>query len=386
MQPDLSSLDICIAVTGLKTGDNPQPGVPVIRSIRNAGFGGKIIGLVYDSLESGIYVDGLVDEIYQIPYPSAGAESFLSRLDYIRNRSPIDVIIPTLDAEIITYIRLCKELEKRNIHSFLPDEEHYLLRDKTRLATYFPDKGIQVPQTILLTEAAQIHHLEQMMPYPVFIKGRYYEAFKANNAHEALKHFEDISSRWGLPIIAQRIIQGDEFNVVIIGDGNGGMIGMVPQRKLVITDKGKGFGGVVVKNPGLDRYAADLMRNLRWRGACELELIKGLDNVFYLIEINPRFPAWVRLAEGAGQNQPAALVMLALGMAIDALPPYKPGTLFIRHAEDIISDIQVMGEISARAELIKTTAPDRNNAINDTLVKQDNTTTTRKPDPGMGSK
>ncbi len=45
-----------IAVSGLKTGDNPQPGVPVIRSIRNAGFEGKIIGLIYDSLESGIYV------------------------------------------------------------------------------------------------------------------------------------------------------------------------------------------------------------------------------------------------------------------------------------------------------------------------------------------
>ena len=58
--PDLSKLAITIAVTGLKTGDNPQPGVPVIRSIRAAGFGGKIIGLVYDSFESGIYLDGLV--------------------------------------------------------------------------------------------------------------------------------------------------------------------------------------------------------------------------------------------------------------------------------------------------------------------------------------
>jgi len=354
MQPDLSTLDITIAVSGLKTGDNPQPGVPVIRSIRNAGFRGKVIGLVYDSLEAGIYVEGLVDEFYQIPYPSAGAESFLTRLDYIISQSPIDVIIPTLDAEIITYIRLRKELLDRGIRSFLPDEEHYLLRDKTRLATFFPEKGIKVPQTILITEASQILNMEQLMPYPVFIKGRFYEAFKAHNATEALHFFEDIANRWGLPIIAQRIIYGDEFNVVIIGDGDGGMIGMVPQRKLVITDKGKGFGGVVVKNPGLDRFARDLMKILRWRGACELEVIKGMDNVFYLIEINPRFPAWVRLAEGAGQNQPAALVMMAMGMEVDPLPPYRPGTLFIRHSEDIISDIQVMGKLSAEGELIRT--------------------------------
>ena len=79
----LAHLDITIAVSGLKTGDNPQPGVPVIRSLRAAGFKGKIVGFVYDAMESGIYLEGLADEVYQMPYPSTGAESFLTRLDYI---------------------------------------------------------------------------------------------------------------------------------------------------------------------------------------------------------------------------------------------------------------------------------------------------------------
>ena len=101
MNPDLSKLDITIAVTGLKTGDNPQPGVPVIRGIRAAGFTGRIVGLVYDSLESGIYLDDLVDQVYQMPYPSAGADAFLTRLDHILERTPLDVIIPTLDSEVV---------------------------------------------------------------------------------------------------------------------------------------------------------------------------------------------------------------------------------------------------------------------------------------------
>ena len=81
--PDLSKQKLNIAVSGLKTGDNPQPGVPVICSIRAAGFKGRIIGLVYDAMESGIYVQGIADEVYQMPYPSTGADSFLARLDYI---------------------------------------------------------------------------------------------------------------------------------------------------------------------------------------------------------------------------------------------------------------------------------------------------------------
>jgi carbamoyl-phosphate synthase large subunit len=128
---------------------------------------------------------------------------------------------------------------------------------------------------------------------------------------------------------------------------------MVPQKKLVITDKGKGFGGVVVKSPSLEEFARKIISILKWRGPCELEIIRGLDGVFYLIEINPRFPAWVRLAEGSGQNQPAAVVLKALGHQVEPLPECKTGTMFVRHAEDIIADISVMGEVSAKSELIR---------------------------------
>ncbi|MCB5265614.1 MAG: ATP-grasp domain-containing protein [Candidatus Cloacimonetes bacterium] len=349
--PDLSSLKATIAVTGLKTGDNPQPGVAVIRSIRAAGFTGRIIGLVYDSMESGIYLEDLVDEVYQMPYPSAGAEAFLARMEYIVGKRKIDVIIPTLDSEVILYIRLQDELQKMGIKSYLPTEECFLLRDKTRLATYFPPRGILVPDTMLISDASQLFNSREN--FPMMIKGSYYEAYKANNYEEALKYFYEIESRWGLPILLQKMIYGDEYNIVIVGDGEGGILGMVPQKKLVITDKGKGFGGVVIKNPELSEFASKVISLLKWRGPCELEVMRGHDGLYYLIEINPRFPAWVRLAEGSGQNQPAAVVLKALGHELAELPACKPGTLFIRHAEDIITDISVMGEVSAKSELIR---------------------------------
>jgi carbamoyl-phosphate synthase large subunit len=52
--------------------------------------------------------------------------------------------------------------------------------------------------------------------------------------------------------------------------------------------------------------------------------------VYYLIEINPRFPAWVRLAEGSGQNQPAAVVLKAYANHWNPCQPAKPGhSLFV---------------------------------------------------------
>lgn len=349
----LKGLDITIAVTGLKTGDNPQPGVPVIRSIRAAGFEGRIIGFVYDAMESGIYIPELADGIFQMPYPSAGADAFLARIDHILSRTKIDVIIPTLDAEVILYIRLEKELRERGIRMFLPSEDCFLLRDKTKLATHFPPRGVSVPQTVLVSDPARISEVCLELGLPLMVKGRYYEAFKANTVDAAIKHYYDIMGRWGLPIIFQKMVPGEEYNVVIVGDGEGGMLGMVPQKKLVITDKGKGFGGVVVKNAALDKFAADVIGQMKWRGPCELEVMKGYDGTLYLIEINPRFPAWVRLAEGAGQNQPAAVVLKAMGMDVHKLPDYRPGTMFIRHAEDVIADISQMGIVSTKSELTR---------------------------------
>jgi carbamoyl-phosphate synthase large subunit len=66
-----------IAVTGLNATDNPGPGVPVIRSILASNeFKGEIIGLIYDSLDPGIYMKDIHKKCYLIPYPSTGLEFY----------------------------------------------------------------------------------------------------------------------------------------------------------------------------------------------------------------------------------------------------------------------------------------------------------------------
>ena len=51
-----------IAVTGLNAIDSPGPGIAVIKSLREAkSFDVRIIGLVYENLEPGIYMKQYVD-------------------------------------------------------------------------------------------------------------------------------------------------------------------------------------------------------------------------------------------------------------------------------------------------------------------------------------
>ncbi|MFA5032695.1 MAG: ATP-grasp domain-containing protein [bacterium] len=345
--------ELVIAVTGLNAGENPQPGVPVIRSLRKAGFTGKIIGLVYDSFESGIYAPDMADEVYEMPYPSEGADAIMARLEYIMTvHTKIDVLVPTLDSELLPYISIENKLKSYGIKMYLPTREQFMMRDKTELGKLNEKFAILTPKVLLINDTAQAYKIPEKMTLPVMVKGRFYEAYKAHNTEEITKYFNSLRAKWGLPIIIQEFLAGEEYNVSAIGDGKGNIVCSIPIKKTVVTEKGKGFAAVVIKDATLDKFTKNIMKSLKWRGPLELEILKSnKDKQYYLLEINPRLPAWIGLAIGAGQNIPEILVKLALGEKITPLKKYTVGKIFVRHSEDIILDIATMGELTSIGEL-----------------------------------
>ncbi|MCS7258755.1 MAG: ATP-grasp domain-containing protein, partial [candidate division WOR-3 bacterium] len=331
--------------------ENPQPGVPFARLLRRANFSGKIIGFVYDAYESGIYCRGLVDEVYMVPFPSSGTEALLARIKQILQKTKIDIIVPTLDAELLPYITINDELRAYGIKMFLPTKEQFLMRDKTQLEEFGKKFKIPVPKTWQVYSVLAVNKIRNNLRFPVVVKGRFYEAYTANNFDELAKYINLISWKWGPPVLLQEYIAGEEYNVCAIGDGQGGIVAILPVKKIVITEKGKGFAGVVIKDQKLTRFLGKIMKALAWRGPLELEIRKTVQNKFYLLEINPRLPAWIGVSSGAGQNFAEILVRLALGEKVRSRSKYKIGTVFIRHAEDLIVDIYKIGELITKGEL-----------------------------------
>ena len=141
------------------------------------------------------------------------------------------------------------------------------------------------------------------------------------------------------------------MNVVALGDGKGNTIGAVPMRKQFITDKGKAWSGITLDDPRMLDLTKRIIRATKWRGGMELELVKSHKNELYIIEINPRIPAWVYLAVGAGQNLPEALLKLALGMEVAPYEDYQVGKMFIRYSYDLITDLNQFEKLSTLGEL-----------------------------------
>ncbi len=345
---------LCIAVTGLNNTDNPGPGIPVIRGIRDSkDFDVRIIGLAYENLEPGIYMEDMVDKTYQIPYPSSGTENLLHRLEYIQQKENIDVLIPNFDAELFSFMKLEKQLLDLNIHTFLPSIEQFEERHKSVLPEFGKKYGVKIPKSINISKYSEILQIKKQFQYPVLVKGQFYDAYIAHNEEQVHTHFNKISEKWGFPIIIQEFINGTEVNVVALGDGMGQTIGAVPMRKQYITDKGKAWSGISIKDQKMMDITHQLIKKTNWRGGLELEMIKTDKEEYYLIEINPRIPAWVYLAVGAGQNIPEALVKLALGEELTPMTKYKVGTMFIRYSFDMIGDISQFEQLSMTGELDK---------------------------------
>lgn len=344
--------NITVAVSGLNNIDSPGPGIPVIRALKlSTCFNVRIIGLSYETLEPGLYMHDLVDKSYSIPLPSAGYQALLERLLYIHSIENINLVIPNFDAELHSFIRISEVLRSHGILSFLPSQEVFDSRHKSVLQEFGKKYDVKVPFSQMIYSIDDFNKIEANFKYPLVVKGKYYDASIAATREQAISYFYKISSKWGLPIIIQEFVSGTEVNVTAIGDGKGKCIGAVSMRKLYITDKGKAWSGVSLEDPKLVEISNRVIENSKWRGGCELEFIKTKQDDYYLLEMNPRFPAWVFLAVGCGQNHPEALVKMALGEDLAPFEFYQSGKMFIRYSYDLIVDMHEFEKISTLGEL-----------------------------------
>ncbi len=348
----MSGPPLTIGVTGLNATDNPAPGVGVIRALRaHPDFRGRIIGLAYDSLDPGIYARDLVDDVFLLPYPSQGPGAFGVRLAEIHAQASLDVIIPTLDAELPTFIDLESDLRERGVGMFIPTQELFDLRSKANLAHLGELTNINTPATRVIADPSELRQLDGELEFPFWIKGAYYGALKVHDVHEAVAAYHQMVAKWGVPVIAQAGVDGDEVDVVAVGDGVGGMVGAVPMRKRLLTDKGKGWAGIAIRDPEIEELSRRYFQSTRWRGPCEIEMIRSSSGELHLLEINPRFPAWCYLSAGAGMNLPWAVAQLAAGRPVEPMRDYAVGTMFVRISLDQIVPLSDFEAITSTGEL-----------------------------------
>jgi carbamoyl-phosphate synthase large subunit len=212
-------------------------------------------------------------------------------------------------------------------------------RDKLNLYAFGQKHNLLVPKDKVIYTATDLESVGETFGYPLVVKGKYYDAVVAHTLEQAQKAFYKISAQWGLPIIVQQFVKGTEVNIAALGDGEGNATSIIPMRKMYITEKGKAWAGITLEDDALINLAKKFVAVTKWRGGFEVEIMKTAEDELYIMEINPRFPAWIFLSAGAGQNQPASLVKMAMGENVIPFTTYDAGKLFIRYSWDLIVDV-----------------------------------------------
>ncbi len=333
-----------IAISGLNNTDNPAPGIGVAKSLK----GHNLIGLSYDANEPGIY-QGLFEKVYLMPYPSLGYEEFKQRISYIKEKSNIEAIIPTLDAELPLYIKYQNEIEKLGIKTYLPSLECFEMRDKSKLPEFSKKLGVKHPKTIQITSLDDLILATRTLGFPIMVKGNYYKAYKAYNLDEAIEYYYKISNEWGFPLLAQQVISGVEINYVGLGDGKE-LIAGVGIKKLSTTELGKVWSAVSIDNKALFEVSKKFVETIGWRGAFEFEAMSDGKDI-YLIEINPRFPAWVHFATMLGINLPEMMIKLIQGEKVEKKYDYPLEKMYIRYVEETMADFKDFTTLISKKEL-----------------------------------
>lgn len=344
---------IRVAVTGISAFDLVMPGLGVARALRAAPEIGRVYGLAYGPYDTGAHRSRLFDAVFRMPESDDPAE-LLQWLREIQEKEGLDVVLPCMDAELPLFLAVADELERMGVRTLLPSQAALDRRAKERIYRNFGHRdwgGFQIPRSLCVRSPKQVDRAARILGFPLVIKRSLGSASTVYDRAQARAACSALCQEDGERAVIQGFISGEEFTVAALCGRDHRMLGAVAVKKLLRCERGKMWGAIHMNLPELVAGLAPFLEKLPWCGPVEVEFIRDSTRErFMLIEVNPRFPAWIGFTADLGVNLPRDAVLAALDR------PPGPRTLardllFMRNCEEISVDAQSFAHLATRGML-----------------------------------
>ena len=299
-----------IYISGLYSGTNPQPGVGIARSLRTAYPKAKLIGVEYSNRCSGIHWQDF-DEIWlQRPWDELNLDTHAEEIRKVLDSGAL--WISSIDLEIMWFAHV---FPGGHPNLLTPPMDALEQVSKPAIAAH-AGLPVKIP-TFVTTEISDwdLHAFCREHDWKVWLKGPYYEAVRTRSWAEFEETRHILSNAWATEkLFLQAHVSGYEESITLSAY-QGELLDCVRMRKRDLTELSKTWAGDVseVEEEFLARLR-EVIRKLNWTGGAELEMVRDADNQLWLLEWNPRFPAWIHGSTITGRNIPAALVECATGV------------------------------------------------------------------------
>lgn len=265
----------------------------------------------------------VVDRCVELPKDIDSSE-FLDGLAEFLAREAIDLVIPTIDPDLVRLDRWREELKGRApcAHLLLsPREVIYTARDKRHSREAFARLGVPVPEAVDPTSSD--------LSFPLFVKpaagSASVGAVRVNNRSELMARLAITTD----PMV-ERLVTGDETTVDVLLDLDGRALCAVPRRRLQARD-GEVTRGVIERAPELEALAMRLASALGCTGPVTLQFRSPAPGRWVAMELNARMGGGLPLTVAAGADWPRWILEMAAGLEPDiASTAVRDGMLLTR--------------------------------------------------------
>lgn len=260
-----------------------------------------------DPFAAGLY---LVEESRRLILPKGDDKFFVDKLLSICFNNKIDVLLPTVDAELIAIAESIKLFEEIGVKVLLADEKTLrICLDKDVLI-----KKCEMFVSVPMSEVLDNNFDDSDWEYPLFVKPRAGSGsrgiMKIHSKIELSQQKHDGS------LLVQEYLDGAEFSVDVIADKNGKFLAAVPRERLKI-DSGIAVASKTLKNSNLVNQAQIVANLIGLKYTANIQFKLNRKGEQCLLEVNPRFPGTMPLTVESGVNMPLISLKDILDLPIE---------------------------------------------------------------------
>lgn len=307
--------------TVLLPGGGGDAAIGAMRSLRRAGFAGRIVSTDANPLSTGLY---LADAHHVLP-PIAD-DTFFDRALEVIEKEKIDVIFPTSGFDTLIYSQKKQELQDRGVVVAISDWptietciDKWLFYEKTR--ERFP-----LPNTTMDPEA--------QTAFPCFVKPvRGKGARGIARCNDAAELAYQVSQRDDL--IISDYLPGEEYSIDCLSDLTGKALAAVPRERIAVKE-GICVKGRTVRDAEMEQACKDLAEFLGLQGPSCIQMKRDADGKMRFVEVNPRMGGATIFATLAGVNIAWLLLELSQGREVD-VEPFREITV-LRYYDEVVLD------------------------------------------------
>ena len=221
----------------------------------------------------------------------------------------IDVLVPTVDVELLAVARARKQFEQAGISVLLAEAQTLeLCLDKLKLLVAC-DGVVPVPRFAVFNEAFD----DSDWQYPLIVKPRAGSGSRGIVKVDAPAELAKLER--SAQLLVQEYLPGEEFSVDVLADQHTDVLAAVPRERMKV-DSGIAVVSRTVKDSELEECARRVAERIGLKYVANVQFRRDAAGRPCLLEVNPRFPGTMPLTVASGVNIPFLCLKELLGLPI----------------------------------------------------------------------